>query len=57
MTVITAALCQKKVRGSPRGVRVDGIEETGWRSGGRHCGICTVGTDNSAAMTRMLHFN
>lgn len=35
MTVITAALCQKKVRGSPRGVRVDGGEETGvLQSGG-----------------------
>lgn len=56
MAVIAGALCQKKVREGPRGVRVDSMVETEVTQGEHRGDICTVGTKNNGVMTHELRF-
>lgn len=56
MAVIAGALCQKKVREGPGGVKVDSMEETEVTQGEHRGDICTVGTNNNGVMTHKLRF-
>lgn len=56
MAVIAGALCQKKVREGPGGVKVDSVEETEVTQGEHRGDICTVGTNNNGVMTHELRF-
>lgn len=56
MAVIAGALCQKKVREGPGGVKVDSMEETEVTWVEHRGDICTVGTTNNSVMTHELCF-